>query len=194
MNHGMTQKRCVIVGAGFAGAATAYHLTQMGMNNVIVLEQEAVPGMHASGRNAAMVRQVISGEPASAMARGGAAFLRHLPDSWPVETSFQPIGSLLLANEKGAKQLYDDALLAKRSGVEAEWLPLDQIIARVPVLKGSPTVGGVWCPNDGVIDIHALMNGYLRAAMSHGAEVRFLKNNGHQYSRESRRRRPDRSP
>ncbi len=73
-------------GAGFAGAATAYHLTQMGMNNVIVLEQEAVPGMHASGRNAAMVRQVISGEPASAMARGGAAFLRHLPDSWPIET------------------------------------------------------------------------------------------------------------
>ena len=173
MNHGMTQKRCVVVGAGFAGAATAYHLTQMGMNNVIVLEQEAVPGMHASGRNAAMVRQVVSGEPASAMARGGAAFLRHLPDSWPIETSFQQTGSFLLADERGVKQLQNDALLAKRSGIEVEWLSLDQIIARVPVLEGSPTVGGVWCPSDGVIDIHALIHGYLRAAMALGAEVRF---------------------
>ena len=173
MNQGMTQKHCVIVGAGFAGAATAYHLTQMGMNNVIVLEQESVPGMHASGRNAAMVRQVISGEPASAMARGGAAFLRHLPDSWPVETLFQQTGSILLADEEDAKRLQNDALVAKRSGVVAEWLPLDQIIARVPVLDGSPTVGGVWCPNDGVIDIHALIHGYLKAAMDHGAEVRF---------------------
>lgn len=173
MSYGMTQKRCVIVGAGFAGAATAYHLTQMGMNNVIVLEQEAVPGMHASGRNAAMVRQVISGESTSAMARGGAAFLRHLPDSWPVETAFQQTGSFLLADENDAKQLQNDALLATRSGIEAEWLPMNQIIAKVPVLEGSPTVGGVWCPNDGVIDIHALIHGYLGAAMALGAEVRF---------------------
>jgi D-arginine dehydrogenase len=145
----------------------------MGMSHVVVLEQEAVPGMHASGRNAAMVRQVVSGEPASAMARGGAAFLRHLPDSWPVETAFQQTGSFLLADERDAKHLQNDALLAERSGVEVEWLPLDQIIARVPVLEGSPTVGGVWCSSDGVIDIHALIHGYLRAAMALGAEVLF---------------------
>jgi D-arginine dehydrogenase len=173
MSHGMAQKRCVIVGAGFAGAATAYHLTQMGMNNVLVLEQEAVPGMHASGRNAAMIRQVVSGEPASAMARGGAAFLQNLPNSWPVDTLFQQTGSFLLADEKGAIKLQNDALLAKRSGIEVEWLPLDQIISRVPVLEGSPTVGGVWCPSDGVIDIHALIHGYLKAAVALGAELRF---------------------
>jgi D-arginine dehydrogenase len=173
MNQAGTQKRCVIVGAGFAGAATAFHLTQMGLNNVIILEQEAVPGMHASGRNAAMVRQVITGEPASAMARGGAAFLRHLPDSWPVETQFQQTGSFLLADNKGAKQLQDDALRARRSGVDAEWWPLEQIIARVPALEGSATIGGVWCPTDGVIDIHGLVHGYLKSAMAGGAEVRY---------------------
>jgi D-arginine dehydrogenase len=186
MSHGMTRKRCVIVGAGFAGAATAYHLTQMGMNNVIVLEQEAVPGMHASGRNAAMVRQVVSGEPTSAMARGGAAFLRHLPDSWPVETTFQQTGSFLLADERGVKQLQNDALLAKRSGIEVEWMSLDQMVARVPVLEGSPTVGGVWCPSDGVIDIHALIHGYLRAAVALGAELRLSEKIKRILTRENR--------
>jgi len=173
MSQAVSQKRCVIVGAGFAGAATAFHLTQMGMNKVIVLEQEAIPGMHASGRNAAMVRQVVSGEPASALARGGAAFLRRLPDSWPVETSFQQTGSFLLADYKGAKQLQNDALLAQRSGVATEWWPLDRIVASMPILEGSLTVGGVWCPSDGVIDIHGLLHGYLKEAAARGAEIRF---------------------
>ena len=169
----MTEKRCVIIGAGFAGAATAYHLTQMGMPNVKVIEQEAVPGMHASGKNAAMVRQVVSGEPVSAMARGGAAFLRHLPDSWPEETPFHQTGSFLLADEKGAPLLQADGQRAQDSGVKAEWWPLEQIVEQVSALKGAVSMGGIWCPTDGVIDIHGLIRGYLKAAEAGGAEVRF---------------------
>ena len=60
-----------MVGAGFAGAAVAFHLTRMGMERVTILEQEEVPGMHASGRNAAMVRQVVPHESIAALARGG---------------------------------------------------------------------------------------------------------------------------
>ena len=44
----------VIIGAGFAGAATAYHLTRRGLTDIVVLEQESIPGFHSSGRNAAM--------------------------------------------------------------------------------------------------------------------------------------------
>ena len=46
----------VIVGAGFAGAATAYHLARRGVTNILLLEQESIPGFHSSGRNAAMLR------------------------------------------------------------------------------------------------------------------------------------------
>ena len=45
----------VIVGAGFAGAATAHHLAERGVRSVLLLEREPVPGAHASGRNAALV-------------------------------------------------------------------------------------------------------------------------------------------
>jgi glycine/D-amino acid oxidase-like deaminating enzyme len=50
----------VIIGAGFAGAATAYHLTRRGVRDILVVEQEQVPGVHSSGRNASMVRQVVT--------------------------------------------------------------------------------------------------------------------------------------
>lgn len=51
-----TDTNILIVGAGFAGAATAWHLARRGLRDVIIVEQEPVPGMHSSGRNAAIVR------------------------------------------------------------------------------------------------------------------------------------------
>ncbi|MGD8394850.1 MAG: FAD-dependent oxidoreductase, partial [Candidatus Eiseniibacteriota bacterium] len=52
----MIDARIVIVGAGLAGASTAYHLHQLGERSIILLERERVAGVHASGRNAALVR------------------------------------------------------------------------------------------------------------------------------------------
>ena len=49
----------VIIGAGFAGAATAYHLSRRGISDILLLEQESIPGFHSSGRNAAMMRQCV---------------------------------------------------------------------------------------------------------------------------------------
>ena len=35
---------CVVIGAGFAGAATAYHLTRLGLTDILLLERETIPG------------------------------------------------------------------------------------------------------------------------------------------------------
>ena len=55
----MDSARFVIVGAGLAGMATAYALTRRGETGVLILEKENLPGLHSSGRNAAMIRQVV---------------------------------------------------------------------------------------------------------------------------------------
>ena len=73
----------VIVGAGFAGAATAYYLTRRGVRDVLLIEQESIPGFHSSGRNAAMMRQCVPDPDLATLTRNGATFLRHLPDDWP---------------------------------------------------------------------------------------------------------------
>jgi D-arginine dehydrogenase len=166
-------KTCIIIGAGFAGAATAYHLARLGLQRVMILEQEPMAGVHASGRNAAMVRQVVFDELIAAMAREGAAFLRQLPADWPQDTGFSSCGSFLLADAPMALRLQEAAQRALQSGVFTEWWPIDRIQRQIPVLADAPVRGGVWCPTDGVIDIHNLLQGYLRAAVAMGAEIRY---------------------
>ena len=47
----------LIVGGGMAGAATAYHLARQTAHRILIVEQEPVPGVHSSGRNAAIIRE-----------------------------------------------------------------------------------------------------------------------------------------
>ena len=167
------QKTVVVVGAGFAGAAIAFHLTRLGMERVFVLEREKFPGMHASGKNAAMIRQVVPNKLISDLARGGAAFLRNLPLDWPVETKFEQNGSFFLASKKDSEKIQQDGAYAKQYGTLTEWWPIERIIEFIPIIEGSPARGGLWCPTDGVVDIHSLMQGYLRSAVMNGAELKF---------------------
>ena len=169
----MTTARYVIIGAGFAGAATAYHLARRGAKEILILEQEVMAGVHSSGRNAAMVRQVVSDPAMMALTRDGAAFLRSLPTDWPVPVSFQQNGSLLLGGGETWKKLSRDAEAARQTGIEAElWSP-EKAKDHVAVLKDSAFDGAVWCPTDGVVDIHALLSGFLKSATNTGAEIRY---------------------
>ena len=48
----------VVIGGGFAGASTAAAMARAGVTNGLLLEREGVCGSHASGRNAAIARQL----------------------------------------------------------------------------------------------------------------------------------------
>jgi glycine/D-amino acid oxidase-like deaminating enzyme len=163
----------VIVGAGFAGAATAYHLARRGVSNILLLEQESIPGFHSSGRNAAMLRQCVSEPDLTKLAREGANFIRHLPGDWPEPVPFKQNGSLLLGSGAGWEKLQRDAEVGLSVGIEMElWTP-EQAKRRVPVLQQAEFDGAAWCGTDGIVDIHALLSGYLKYAASHGAQIRY---------------------
>lgn len=169
----MISSQYVIIGAGFAGAATAFHLARRGVKEIIVLEQERVAGVHSSGRNASMVRQVVPEPAIMRLAREGAAFLRQLPADWPVPVSFQQNGSLLLGSGEGWKRLMRDGEIAREAGIEVEYWSRERVQEYVPVLRQTEFSGAIWCPTDGVVDIHALLSGYLKAAVFLGAQVRY---------------------
>ena len=163
----------VVIGAGFAGAATAYHLTGLGVTDVLLLEREAIPGFHASGRNAAMIRQCVPDPALAELTRDGAAFLRNLPSDWPAPVQFKQSGSLLLGSKTGWDKLRRDAEIDRSLGVDVSlWTP-EQAKALVPILEGAEFDGAVWCATDGTIDIHALLSGYLKVATSRGARIRY---------------------
>lgn len=169
----MTTVEHVIIGAGFAGAATAYHLARRGISDILILEKEAIPGFHSSGRNAAMVRQCVSDPALTHLARDGARFLRDLPSDWPVSVEYKQNGSLLLGCGKGWEKLRRDAETGQRLGIDVRLWTVEQAKRHVPVLRDTEFEGAVWCATDGVVDIHALLSGYLKAATQRGARVRY---------------------
>ncbi|HLA76235.1 MAG TPA: FAD-dependent oxidoreductase [Vicinamibacteria bacterium] len=161
----------VVVGAGFAGAATAYHLVRMGLRDVVVLEQEPLPGTHASGRNAGMIREAVLPEAIQPLAVEGARFVRDPPADLDPVPSFRRSGALMLAEGAQAKAVRAWVESAERWGVRARWLDQSEAEGRVPALRGAAFSGAAWCPDDGVVDIAALLQGYLQTAVRGGARV-----------------------
>ena len=80
----------IIVGGGVLGLSLAYHLSVQGMH-VVLFEREPLPGMHASGRNAGMIRQLYRHEQLTDWARRSIAL-------WPEpirDKCFQKTGSII---------------------------------------------------------------------------------------------------
>lgn len=161
--------RVVIIGAGFAGMATAYGLVCAGVHDVLVLEREDTCGYHASGRNAALGRQLTEDDAVTAFAMRGAAFLRHPPAGFSETPLWTQTGSVLLADS--AEDIAHLCERATRRDLAHEVLGARELAARWPVLEGVPMAGGVYFASDGVIDVHALLQGYLRGARAGGARV-----------------------
>jgi len=165
----------VIIGAGFAGAATAYHLAQRGVRNVLILEREAVPGVHASGRNAALAFSILSDEVETSLAIEGLRFLAQPPDSFGSDPLFEPLGSLQVAGDGGLAGLRASEQLASRVGLPCDIITAAAAVQRVPVLADGTFTVALWNPHDGVVDIHALLQGYLAGARAGGARIEYRR-------------------
>ncbi|HEY3323953.1 MAG TPA: FAD-dependent oxidoreductase [Planctomycetota bacterium] len=166
----MSDRRVVIAGAGFAGAATAYHLARAGFKHVVLLEREELPGMHASGRNAGMIRQIVPENSIAALAREGCRFIH----AWAREHAphaFQVNGSMLLASGAAVEPLRTQVAEAQRGGTDVQILSHAEATARVPVLKTALFDIAAWCPSDGVVDIAALLQFYISESRKLGVQI-----------------------
>ncbi len=160
----------VIVGAGFAGAATAAALTARGVGDVLILEAEAVPGAHGSGRNAGMARRVIEDPVLAAAATESVARFRALAQARGVDVVYAP-GGMLVGSRNDVERLARDARTVPALAAELELLSPAQATARVPALEGAGFEAAVFTPGCATIDIHALLTMYLDLAREGGAQL-----------------------
>ncbi len=167
MTDGLPRRtRWAIVGAGFAGGATAWALGRAGLGPGVILEQEAIYGYHASGRNAALLRLAESDPIVLALA------LRALGPLRTLETESAPLveatGGLTLAGHEGSARLEQDRAHFQRAGIEAIALTPAEARERFPLLRTVRFHAAMLCPTEGVIDIHGLLTLYLRQARDAG--------------------------
>jgi len=149
-----TRAEVVIVGAGFAGLATAHELAAHGVD-VVVLEAEAIPGFHASGRNAAIARRLIEEPAVARLAVRGLERLRALVSEVPL---FRQTGGLLLGDASLIARLHQVARETPVIADEVARMSPEEARTLVPALAGADFEAALFLPGDGVVDIHALLS------------------------------------
>jgi len=159
--------KIVIIGAGFAGLATARGLVRRGADSVLVLEREPTPGQHASGRNAGMIRTLLMDPHEQALAISSATEIARIGGG----AAFQRTGGLILARGLHRIVLSEAAERCREAGREV--IEIDHPPEGLaPWLPGSAFVRGWLVPDDGVADIAALLALYREEATAGGAEIR----------------------
>ncbi len=158
----------VVVGGGFAGASTAFHLARLGFRDVLLLESDDQPGAHASGLNAAMVRQLVPDGATGAVLRASAAAIA---GEWAADVHWCGNGSLLLVGAEAEGGLLDAAREAAGAGLACQVVDRARAVARVPLLADVDFRAGIATASDGVVDISALLWKYLAGAKAGGARV-----------------------
>lgn len=159
----------VIVGAGMAGASAAYFLAPH--VRVLLLEREAQPGYHATGRSAAMYSETYGNATVRAITTASKPFYFKPPPGFAEHPLVTPRGSLIVgtaADEDHLRSVWQD-LRALVPNVQ--WWTQDQVLQRVPVLRPEAAHCGVYEPDAMDMDVHAIHQGFLRGARAAGAQL-----------------------
>ena len=171
MNHDI-----VIIGAGIAGASLAWHLVHRASSTaaarVLLLERESQPGMHATGRSAAMFMESYGPPQVRALTRASRAFYTQPPSGFTDAPLISPRGAMYVAAPEQHALLDEMWTQMRADGLDVERLDPAQTLARVPVLRPDRVLGSIVEPDAQDLDVHATHQGFLRGFRARGGELR----------------------
>jgi D-arginine dehydrogenase len=161
-----------VIGAGIAGVSLAYRLSREGSASVVVLEREAQPAYHATGRSAAMFIETYGTPAIRALTRASRAFYEHPPEGFAEHPLLTPRGALYIATAE-QKALLDSTFAdLSNSAPDVRRIGPGAALARVPVLRHDALWGAIIDDDAQDVDVHALHQGYLRGLRKGGGVLR----------------------
>ena len=159
----------VVLGAGIAGCALAYHLAQRRVGRVVVLDPRT-PAAGASGRAAGVVTEQLW-DPfdvevtRETKAEYATLAARYDPSAYTVN------GFLRWTSEAGpARALRDASERLRRWGVDVRDVGADEIARWVPWGRYDDVRAAIFGPSDGVVTPSAMTELYVDRARAQGVE------------------------
>ena len=160
----------LVVGSGIAGASLGYWLAPHG--RTLLLEREAQPGYHATGRSAALFMESYGSAQVRALTMASRDFLEHPPAGFAEHPLLSPRGAMMVARP-GEQALLDRQWAVLRTvSRHGQLFDGAAACALLPVLRREQVLGAVYEPDACDMDVHAIHQGYLRGMRRAGGELR----------------------
>ncbi|MGA0572196.1 GcvT family protein [Variovorax sp. VNK109] len=165
--------RCdvIIIGGGIVGCSIAYHLTKLGIRDVLLLERRQLTcgtTWHAAG----LVPQLRATRTLTELAKYTSELLVTLEAETGQATGFKQNGSIGVAlTEARFEEFKRTGAMGRAFGVEVEFLTPSDIQSRYPLLADKDVVGGIWTPNDGQTNPVDTTQAFAKGARMGGARI-----------------------
>jgi 4-methylaminobutanoate oxidase (formaldehyde-forming) len=166
-----SQARVVVIGGGVGGTSVAYHLTQMGWTDVVLLERgELTCG--STWHSAGLVGQLRSDFNLTRMMKYSTDLYRRLKAETGQDTGWREVGGLRLASTpQRMEELKRQVGFARSFGMPLEMISTAQAKKMFPLMNDKGVLGAVLTPTDGSIDPTGLTMALAAGAKSRGAKV-----------------------
>lgn len=173
----MKYAETIIIGGGVVGASIAYHLTECGATDVLILERENVLGLGSTGKATGGIRAQFGTEINIKLSLFSLDLLEHFNELTGGDCGYEPRGYLFLAtDEKQLDFLKQSVELQKATGYQdVEIVDRATVTKLVPGLNCDDIVGGSFGARDGFIDPIGILNGFIGKAKQNGAVIEMCR-------------------
>lgn len=163
----------VIIGSGVVGSSVAYHLTEAGCTNILLIERESSQGKGSTGKSMGGVRAQFSTELNIRLSRFSIDFFRTYDERLGHPSGYKPQGYLFLATQQKHVDYLDTTLkLQHDAGLsEVQRISTQDIASLLPNMRTDDVLCGNFCGIDGFVDPYSLMNGFTAVALDRGAKI-----------------------
>jgi sarcosine oxidase subunit beta len=169
----MNSADVVIIGGGIVGSSIAWHLSAAGGGKVLVIERESAQGKGSTGKSMGGVRAQFSTPVNIQMSLYSIPFYARFDEAMGYPCGYRSQGYLFVATSQSHLNYLRANFERQRSlGLTTvQLLTSEEIVRMLPLLRSDDILGGSFCSSDGFVDPYSAMNGFMAAAIEHGATL-----------------------
>jgi sarcosine oxidase subunit beta len=160
----------VVIGGGAIGASTAFHLTSLGVRNVLLVERRHLAA-GATGKSGALVRMHYTNEAESRLAVESLKIFRDFEGIVGGSCGFEAVGFLQLVGPEYREALRRNVARQQRLGIGTQELSLEATRALLPGIELTGVGAVAYEPGSGFADPTATAYAFAAAARRAGATV-----------------------
>ena len=161
----------VIIGGGIIGMSIAYHLSEAGHNDVVVIEKDLV-GSGTTAKSLGGFRHQYSTKLNISFSIESIKFLENFEEALGIGISIRKDGYLFMATSDEQMQTLEKQTRMQRDiGLEIEILNPNAIRTLCPYLNLDGIVGASYGPMDGHAETSAVLQGFTSESRRNGVSI-----------------------